>query len=86
MLYGTMTRTFKRYTVRIAVLGDDFAAKVLYEGTADATSMTKADARNLARSAGVEVPRGAVVSIVEIGQVSYEWSLEDIEPMAHVVE
>lgn len=86
MLYGTMTRTFKRYKVRIAVLGDDFVAKVLYEGTADATSMTKADARNLARSAGVEVPRGAVVSIVEIGQVSYEWSLEDIAPMAHVVE
>lgn len=86
MLYGTMTRSFKRYNVRIAVLDDDFTAKVLYEGTADATSMTKADARNLARSAGVEVPRGAVVSIVEIGQVSYEWSLEDIEPMAHVVE
>ena len=86
MLYGTMTRTFKRYTVRIAVLGDDFAAKVLYEGTVDTTSMSKADARNLARSAGVEVPRGAVVSVVEIGQVSYEWNLEDVEFLAHVVE
>lgn len=85
MLYGTMTRTFKRYAVRIAVLGDDFAAKVLYEGTADATSMTKTDARNLAHSAGVDVPRGAAVSIVEIGQVAYEWNLADIAPLAHMV-
>lgn len=82
-----VTRTFKRFTVKIAVLDADMAVKVLYEGEVVAPHLTKADARSIAKDAtGLEMPRGAIVSIVELGQETYACELADFMAVARLAE
>lgn len=82
-----VTRTFKRFAVKIATLGDDMQVKVLYEGEVIAPHISKADARSIAKDAtGQEMPRGAIVSIVELGQVTYACDLDAFMSISTPVE
>ena len=82
-----VTRTFKRYQVKVAVLSEDMTPDVLYQSEVIAPSISKADVRSMARDAiGHDVPRGALVKIVETGDVRYQCELSDFLRIAESVD
>ncbi len=82
-----VTRTFKRYQVKVAVLSEDMTPDVLYESEVIAPSISKADVRSMARDAiGHDVPRGALVKILEVGEVKYQCDLSAFLSIAEVVD
>ena len=82
-----VTRTFKRYQVKVAVLSEDMKPEVLYQSEVIAPSVSKADVRSMARDAiGHDVPRGALVKIVEPGAVRYQCELSDFLQIAEPVD
>lgn len=77
-----VSRTLTRFAVHIVRLTDDMNIVTLYEGETVAPHLTKTDARKLCP---VDVPRGSIVKIDEIGKVKYACDLTDFLAIAHVV-
>ena len=86
-----ITRTLNRYQIRAFDIVENENGvpelAVIAETVAEATGMTKTDARAaLAEATGVRLPKGTTIKFVPAGSVTYAMPLDDFIASATVIE
>ena len=86
-----ITRTLNRYQIRAFDIVENENGEpelsVIAETVAEATGMTKTDARAaLSANTGVRIPKGTTIKFAPVGSVTYAMPLEEFVDQAMIIE